>query len=78
MILKLLLVIGVIATVYFLFIKKNRTLSTKKNRKPKSNKTEKTENDLMVECQNCGTFTMADDAFIRNGQYYCSKECMEA
>ncbi len=75
MILKLLLVIGVIATVYFLFMKKNRPVSAKKTRKPKP---KKDDDDLMVECKSCGTFTTTGDAFIKNGQYYCSKECMEA
>jgi len=75
MILKLLLVIGVIATVYFLFIKKNRPVSAKQKKRPKP---KKEEGNLMVECKTCGTFTTTDDAFIKNGQYYCSRECMGA
>ena len=31
----------------------------------------------MVECQKCGLFISSKDAIIKNGKYYCSKECAE-
>ena len=73
MILKLLLVIGVIAVVYFLFIKKkpiqNKT-STKKNKK-----SEKLEANDMVECPTCGIYSELGESILSNGKYYCSSEC---
>ena len=73
MILKLLLVIGVIAVVYFMFIKKkpiqNKT-STKKNKK-----SEKLEANDMVECPTCGIYSELGESILSNGKYYCSSEC---
>ena len=73
MILKLLLVIAVIAIVYFMFIKK----------KPIKNTTEKTKNDEklqsndMVECASCGTYVELGESIISNNKYYCSSECVD-
>ncbi len=70
MILKILLLIAVIALVYFLFFKK-KTIST-----PSGKNTPETQD--MVSCHQCGTYTSTDDALLKNGHYYCSRECMEA
>ena len=67
MILKLLLVIFVIAIVYFMFIKN----------KPHTSKTKEDSPNDMVECNNCGVYCQADDSIISNGKYYCSQECLE-
>ena len=74
MILKLLLVIAVIAIVYFLFIKKkplqnNRTRDNKKDERFQSND--------MVECSSCGTYVSVDDSIISNNKYYCCDECVD-
>lgn len=70
MILKLLLIIGVISIVYFMFIKK----------KPIQNNTTKNDDKLetndMVECAACGTYAEISDAIISNNKYYCSNECV--
>lgn len=70
MIMKLLLIIGVISIVYFMFIKK----------KPVQNSTngsnESLETNDMVECAACGTYTAVSDAIISNNKYFCSNECL--
>ena len=68
MILKLLLVVGVIATVYFMFIKKKPS----KN----ANHSNKDAND-MIQCENCGVYSELKDSILSNTKYYCSKECLE-
>jgi len=75
MILKILLVAVVIATVYYLFIKKKPEIS-KNKRNQKEDKT-KTYNDEMVQCEQCGTYCAIDDTLLSNNKYYCSKECLE-
>ncbi|WP_304544666.1 PP0621 family protein [Sulfurimonas microaerophilic] len=71
MILKILLVIGVIAVVYFMFIKK----------KPISSKSEKKDTKLqpndMIECASCGVYVEVDEAILSSGKYYCSQECVD-
>ena len=71
MILKLLLVIAVIATVYFLFIKKKplKNVRKKGSEKPQSND--------MVECQNCGIYAEVGDSILSGSSYYCSQECLK-
>lgn len=66
MILKLLLFIGVIAFIYFKFIKK----------KPQIKEDELKGND-MVECTTCKIYCALEDTLISGGKYYCSKECLE-
>lgn len=70
MILKFLLVIAVIAVVYFMFIK------------PKPLTTKKTKNDTlkdndMVECAECGIYVEVSEAIISNAKYYCSTACID-
>ena len=74
MLLKILLVIGVLAAVYFLFFKKSTPVASQK--KPHGG-TEKTDDDTMVPCESCGVFVSIKEAFIKDGKYYCSKACME-
>ena len=64
MLLKLLLLAAVIGGIYYFFIKK----------KPQIPK----ETETMVECQKCGTFVSNKEAIIKDGKYYCSKECANA
>ncbi len=74
MILKFLLVIGVIAFVYFIFIKKKPAVKqTKENPK---NKDEVQSND-MVECEECGVYAEINDSILSNSKYYCSQECLK-
>jgi len=74
MILKLLLIIGVISVVYFMFIKKKPENISEKKSKPKSSK----DADEMVECAHCGIYAELNDSLLSAGKYYCSKECLNA
>jgi uncharacterized protein len=69
MLLKLLLIIGVIVTIYILFFKK----------KPLSNSQKKEDSQMLgddlVECSACGTYAAVNDSILSNGKYYCSSEC---
>lgn len=71
MILKLLLVIGVIAAVYFLFIKKKPS----KVQNKKQDKETPVANE-MVECASCGVYCELEDAILSGNKYYCSQECV--
>ncbi|MCD6173205.1 MAG: hypothetical protein J7J96_05345 [Sulfurimonas sp.] len=74
MILKILLVIGVIGVVYFMFIKK-KPLKNSSNTKHK--KSEEPQVNDMVECCTCGTYTELDEAILSNNKYYCCQECVD-
>ena len=65
MLLKLLLLAAIIYGVYYFFIKQ----------KPLPNQSNKKDEDVLVECDKCGTYVSTKDAIIKNGKYYCSKEC---
>lgn len=71
MILKLLLIIGVVGIVYFMFIKKKPATVEKSDKNKKANA------DDMVECANCGVYVQLQECILSNGKYYCSKECLK-
>ncbi len=73
MILKLLVVIGVIAVVYFMFIKKKPIQNKTEPKKKK--KSEKLEANDMIECPTCGIYSELGECVLSNGKYYCSSEC---
>ena len=70
--LKYLVVIGVIAFVYYFFIKKKSTIASNSE----SNSSKSQSND-MVECSKCGTYAQIDDSILSDGKYYCSQECSQ-
>ena len=74
MILKVLLVLGVISIVYFMFIKK-KPASVETNTKAK--KTDDIQADDMVECATCGVYSEVSESLLSSAKYYCSKECIE-
>lgn len=74
--LKYLLVIGVIAIIYFIFIKKKPALGHSKQESDTAKK-EKVQSNDMVECSTCKIYCELDDALLSNNKYYCSKECLE-
>lgn len=67
--LKLLLLIGVLVGAYFLFFKK------KKLTPPSSDKSAE---EAMIPCAKCDTYVQVKEALMRDGKYYCSRECLEA
>ena len=74
MILKILLVLGVIAFVYFIFIKKKPSVTHKPK---KNNKNETPKSNDMIECASCGTYASLDECILSNNKYYCSDECVD-
>ena len=64
------LVIGAIYLVFFKMREKDVKQNTKKNKTKKDE-----EEDVMVECKKCNTFISTKDAIIKEGEFYCSKEC---
>ena len=67
MILKLLVVIGVIAVVYFMFIKKKpiqNKAEPKQNKK--KDKKEKLEANDMIECPTCGIYSELSECVLSN------------
>lgn len=67
--LKLLLLIGVVVGVYYLFFKK-------KSLTPPSS--DNSQEEVMIPCARCGTYVQVKESFMREGKYYCSRECLEA
>ncbi len=67
----------VIYIVYQIFFKKENIISKVKRASKESakKKEEKIESETMVECQKCGIFISSKEAIIKDGKYYCSKEC---
>lgn len=67
---KLLIFLGIIVAVYFLFFRK------------KSVKDDSQKNDEisfeMVECAVCGTYTAKDEAIKKGNKYFCSTKCLES
>jgi len=67
---KWLVVIGVVAFVYYFFIKK-------KPIKKQTSSKKQLEADEMVECYKCNVYVELHEAILSNGKYYCSKECLK-
>lgn len=63
---KIVLFIVIIYLCYVVFVKKRQKIT--------DNKPEKVEN--MIECKKCSTFVSIDDAIVKDGEYFCSKECL--
>ncbi|MDA3967008.1 MULTISPECIES: PP0621 family protein [Helicobacter] len=66
-----LVVILLIVGVYYFFIRKSST--NKIFTKTKENK--KNIEEMCFECKRCGTFVSSSESIIKDGEYYCSKEC---
>jgi uncharacterized protein (UPF0333 family) len=71
MISEVLVILVVIAVVYFMFIKKPSI--TNKKSTPKAEQ----KSEDMVACHSCGTYSSVSDCIIKGGYYYCSNECLE-
>ena len=65
---KLILLVAIIYAIYHFFIKPKPIKEKKKSEKQK-------DEDIMVECAKCKTYVSSKEAIIKNGKYYCSKEC---
>jgi len=65
MILKLIIMGAVIYGVYFIFFKKPEMIK----------KSKKDDSETVVECQKCSVYVSVKEAVLKDGKYYCSKEC---
>jgi uncharacterized protein len=72
MIFKLLVFVVVVFIVYTLFFKTSRG-TVEQPKKKKKNK--KIDGDTMVECVECSVFVSEKEAIIKDGKFYCSREC---
>ncbi|MCF6173443.1 MAG: metallothionein [Campylobacteraceae bacterium] len=72
MIFKLLIFVFVVFVVYTFFFKASRG-TVKQPRKKEKKK--KIDGDTMVECVKCSVFISETEAIIKDGKFYCSKEC---
>ncbi len=72
MIFKLLIFAVIVFLVYTLLFKNSRGIVEKPNKKEKK---KKIDGDTMVECTKCSVFVSETDAIIKDGKFYCSKEC---
>jgi uncharacterized protein len=73
--LKILLTIAVIAGIYFFLIKKPEVARKRRECAEDERQKPKDDEDIMVECEKCGTFVSSKEAIIVDGKYYCSKSC---
>ncbi len=71
MIFKLLVFCVVVFIVYTLFFKTSRETVQNKTKKRKRD----IDSDTMVECAKCSVFVSEKEAIIKDGKFYCSKEC---
>ena len=71
MLTKILIFVGVIFLIYIFFFKNKRKVEIQKHKETKKT----LEGDTMVECTQCATFIVDKDAIIKDGQFFCSKEC---
>ncbi|WP_200762644.1 PP0621 family protein [Nitrosophilus alvini] len=71
MIMKILLLLVVLAAVYFIFFKKKTPQTQNMSKEKKRNVDE----EIMIECSKCGTYVSSKEAVIKDGRFFCSKEC---
>lgn len=74
---KLLVIALVIGAVYYLFFRKPTKKREETTTDSSSKQQDKKLDDVMVECAKCGTFVSSKEAIIKDGRYFCSKECAE-
>lgn len=72
MLIKILIFVGVIFLVYIFFFKNKRKEEIQKHKKEEK---KTLEGDTMLECVQCGTFVTDKDSIIKDGKFFCSKEC---
>ncbi len=67
--LKFLLFVGLITTVYYVFFAKKKVLTSPKN--------DNLLDEAMIPCTTCGTYVQAKEALMSGGKYYCCHECLQ-
>lgn len=69
MLIKALILLVVLFFIYIAFFKKAAIKQEKKD------KNKKISGDVMIECSECATFVSEKEAIIKDGKFFCSKEC---
>lgn len=75
MIFKLLIFAVIVFIVYTLFFKTSRGNVQNKTGTRTKKRDDKSDSDTMVECTKCSVFVSEEEAIIKDGKFYCSKEC---
>jgi len=75
LILKLILIIAVVYTVYFLYFKKRTPKKSKHN--DTKHETTNVDANEMIQCPTCGVYCELDEAILSGSKYYCSDECLQ-
>lgn len=66
------LIFGIVLfCIYVFFFKTKRTEDVSRS----SSKRKTIEGETMVECKHCSTFISDKESIIKDGAFYCSKEC---
>jgi uncharacterized protein len=68
MIIKFLALAAILFLIYVTFFKKSK-------KEVHSDQKDKNSGDVMLECSQCGTFVSEDESIVKDGKFYCSKEC---
>ncbi len=71
MLLKIIGFVVVVFLIYIFFFKNKRKEEIEKSKETHK----KLEGDTMVECKQCATFVSYEEAIIKDGCFFCSKEC---
>lgn len=67
--LKWFLFILLLVGIYVLFFRNDKK-ERKETKNPKQN-----QDSIMLQCTECGTYVSSEEAILKSGKYYCSKEC---
>jgi uncharacterized protein len=65
---KIILLVLVLLIIYVLFFKKKKIDKVKKDNMSIGD-------EIMINCAKCDTYISNQDAIIKDGRFYCSKEC---
>lgn len=74
MMLKIGALLAILLVIYLVFFKTSRNTGEtqpKEKRRP----TKQNDGETMIECAQCSTFTSNKEAIIKDGKFFCSREC---
>ena len=74
MILKIGALLAILVVIYLIFFKTTRNTGeaqTQQTKRP----TKKNDGETMIECAQCSTFISNKEAIIKDGKFFCSREC---
>ncbi len=78
MIFKLIILAAIIYGIYILFFREGNLVDKMKEKSRTTTKQRNKEDvETVVECHKCGVYVSVDEAILKDGYYYCSKECAE-